>query len=257
MNLQPPSSIQCLTSEWFLRQNRRSEAGMMRILSFALGVWEIWKQRCVAMFDSRDVEVPDEVVRWRITSLLRIRMDNFKPKFAASTTDLDILKRFGVVGKLIAARRLDQILWLPSSIGSTINIACLQNVGAAILRSPDGSLIIALAMKLSPYAELDGLPTLLKSLIARSDNSGSNLPTEIQWDTTIASASLAWSIRPMKHMRSKMIPKRCNGAVHDLLSKVVARGEDLANPLWLSPSDLPLSTALIIEHDKSNLPNSS
>uniref|UniRef100_A0A7N0TLI1 Reverse transcriptase zinc-binding domain-containing protein n=1 Tax=Kalanchoe fedtschenkoi TaxID=63787 RepID=A0A7N0TLI1_KALFE len=89
--------------EWFDKANQKTRSGIERILLFSLGIWEIWKYRCVATFEE---------------------INNIPPIDCSVSPSL---------------RRPANAFYRLAPQGATANMALLGGVVAIILKTPEGA----------------------------------------------------------------------------------------------------------------------
>uniref|UniRef100_A0A7N0V2R0 Uncharacterized protein n=1 Tax=Kalanchoe fedtschenkoi TaxID=63787 RepID=A0A7N0V2R0_KALFE len=140
MGLEPRRDFKSLAYDWFSKSSSKSQLGVIRMMCFGIGLWEIWKCRCEMMFGDSDGRwvPPDLAIRSTARNTIFAQMQNFTMMVRASVGKEVIISKMGLQIISVKRKRACSANWTSLPSGITANLAIKDQSGAAIIGDPSG-----------------------------------------------------------------------------------------------------------------------
>uniref|UniRef100_A0A7N0V7F4 Reverse transcriptase zinc-binding domain-containing protein n=1 Tax=Kalanchoe fedtschenkoi TaxID=63787 RepID=A0A7N0V7F4_KALFE len=241
-------NFDCMVHEWFSSPKLNSQMGLIRILCFGIGVWEIWKARCQEMFGTSDDKwvLSEEGLRRRVRDTIFARQMEIRPRMRATLEEERLIGSLGL--QIIAAKEISAAsLWRPLSTGVTVNMMIKGSRGVMLMRDEQGRFILATGWNRLRTIELGGIPDILRHISLEVNRRNLRLG-EVQWDMGAGrDTDRHWSAVPFSKRippwKFRLIKQRSNEAASSLLATMDKRKEF---EQWSSKRELHDDCGLIV-----------
>uniref|UniRef100_A0A7N0V7S6 Reverse transcriptase zinc-binding domain-containing protein n=1 Tax=Kalanchoe fedtschenkoi TaxID=63787 RepID=A0A7N0V7S6_KALFE len=161
-------NLQDLLKFWIDKSSSASQVGVMKLLAFNIGLWEIWRIRCSATYGAeQSITLPHQ--KFFIFNSLRIinlRTTSFAPHEEASDSYLVLLSDLNIMLKPPKIHRPSFISWCPAPNGVTVNLARSRNKATVIIRNSKGGFILAKLLSLVVNSSLHFLSSTINAVIS-------------------------------------------------------------------------------------------